>query len=532
MSYKDQILNKKFHEDNDIINKEIYNKYYENYNLAIRKKHIFNFLLSKRKLQRNLMNNNPYEININSVPSNKEMMKNPITYIKTRFNINSCLKNLVTNNINQIKEILFLLKTYILIQMDDSEINEINLTSNFDELINILCELMLHNDKQIAYTSCNILINLFNFSDFTQSSIYTENNLNKITIFFIKFYNVFRNETLILITNITTNRLGIKYFLENCGMEKIIEISKDNNNNFEICINIIKIISNISVIFSDNINFKYKNNFLRLLHFIKEVLKKYCEENISDIECQDYINYFNRLLKFYSVLDNDNEILNNNYIQTLINYYKKTDDNQKYDLMQIFINLFSKNDLIKKEFISNNLLNILLTEINRTEFNNNLTLLDIMIYAVSTLSNCCYNINQMISDGIIFKIIEICIFYINKKNDETISSILHNSTSVIVNAIINNCNQFMKLKLLVYKNFMIIDIFSFMLEKNLDICNKICLSINEFIILLEETVLDQNIINGFKQKLIMNNIVQLLISNSHLFNNKDDYIYDIINFIK
>ena len=79
MSYKDQLLNKKFHEDNDIINKEIYNKYYENYNLAIRKKHIFNFLLSKRKLQRNLMNNNPYEININSVPSNKEMMKNPIT---------------------------------------------------------------------------------------------------------------------------------------------------------------------------------------------------------------------------------------------------------------------------------------------------------------------------------------------------------------------------------------------------------------------------------------------------------------------
>ena len=167
---------------NEMEDKESYKQWKEESKLSLRKNKIFSTILTKRKFftEQSELKGKKYSININEVSNNEEIKKNPELYIKNKFNIKNWFKFLFSSNLNQVKESLFILKLYINMQIKEIPLEKRKLSRNDTELINMLCDYLLHPDKQISFNACACLINLTFFPSHIESRIITERNMKKM----------------------------------------------------------------------------------------------------------------------------------------------------------------------------------------------------------------------------------------------------------------------------------------------------------------------------------------------------------------
>ena len=85
--------------------------------LNLRKNKIFNTLFDKRKETFVTKFNNPNEIDINQLQCDEEIKKDVEKYLKTSYDIKKWFKYIFSSNKNEIYVSLYLLKTYIELQI-------------------------------------------------------------------------------------------------------------------------------------------------------------------------------------------------------------------------------------------------------------------------------------------------------------------------------------------------------------------------------------------------------------------------------
>ena len=153
-------------------------------------------------------------------------------YIKTEFNVKTIFKPILSNDIPQIKNAIFLLRNYIVLQSELPQSKKFLSRNDFD-LVNRLCSLVLIHDEQIKYEASLCLINLKSFSENVQNRIFTPENLNLIYEGFLQSEGALQVNFIQLISNCCSSRLQNQRYFLNKGIMDILEKSFSN----ELCTN-------------------------------------------------------------------------------------------------------------------------------------------------------------------------------------------------------------------------------------------------------------------------------------------------------
>ena len=452
-------------------NKEkfLFREWQEKNKLELRKNKIFNKLFTKRKLNAftDEKNKSKFSINISMVSKNEEIITNPELYIKTQFDIKNWFSYLFSNNTDQIKEALFLIELFIRLQANEIPFESRVLSRNNYELINCLCHYLNHSDKQISYYSMQIVSNLTCFPNHIEKLIYSEKNLNEIIIFINNNDFSLGYEIIVLLLNCCSDSKAGKYLIDNKTIERITFLINNNIDQFEsrYYIYLIRLLNTIIKLFDeyDEYNKEQKKYwFTPLLPFFKICLKNNYVENpwANKDECVYYL----QLLSFYVNIFKDDmkllgEIIKDNYVEILIDFYYKLNEDNHCEMMKIFAELLSRDDSINQIFIDEGILGLLINEINRIEYKNN-NLLNLIFFACSNIA-CGSNgqIHQLFEQGLIWKAIDISWFYISQNllNNE-INDIIFNAVYTLNEVILGATND-VKVELIIYQDFLIIDIY-------------------------------------------------------------------------
>ena len=527
--------------------------------LNLRKKKIFNILFSKKrdifKIDNKDTINDSRRIDINSLNCDEEIKKDPIKYIKTKFEIKNWFKFFFSSNKNEIYLSLFLINKYIELQiLEIKDETKRKLSRNDTELIQRLCDNLLSDDIKIIYDSCACLTNLGLFPKNIEKRIYIERNLEKILKFFdvlSKNIAILGHEPLLLFSNICVNEEVQLYLVKNSfskHLYKFIEnLLNDNNNalNEELKINIIKNVVFIlfRLIELCKIDDNYFNNFVIFIPFLKIITSNYY--NNIDNSFFDENSAFNliTLWKFFSKGRRKSElyiseIIKDGFLHVLINlYYKIKDKKNKNEILDIFINLSSIGDEFDKILINEGILPFYFKEIQRYEFSDIQILNNIIFSCTNLAMGEMGQKEKLLESGIIFKIIDITCFYINDNLDDEIIILLINSLKLISTVVIHLDKQ--KQNLLSYKNCIIITIFCNFLKIDIDPSNKhklfqrIIYAIHELNVASEE--LEPKLQEEYNFLLIKNSLDNLLDNyngRKYIDQNCKYIIEDIKEFIK
>ena len=527
--------------------------------LNLRKKKIFNILFSKKrdifKIDNKDTINDSRRIDINSLNCDEEIKKDPIKYIKTKFEIKNWFKFFFSSNKNEIYLSLFLINKYIELQiLEIKDETKRKLSRNDTELIQRLCDNLLSDDIKIIYDSCACLTNLGLFPKNIEKRIYSERNLEKILKFFdvlSKNIAILGHEPLLLFSNICVNEEVQLYLVKNSfskHLYKFIEnLLNDNNNalNEELKINIIKNVVFIlfRLIELCKIDDNYFNNFVIFIPFLKIITSNYY--NNIDNSFFDENSAFNliTLWKFFSKGRRKSElyiseIIKDGFLHVLINlYYKIKDKKNKNEILDIFINLSSIGDEFDKILINEGILPFYFKEIQRYEFSDIQILNNIIFSCTNLAMGEMGQKEKLLESGIIFKIIDITCFYINDNLDDEIIILLINSLKLISTVVIHLDKQ--KQNLLSYKNCIIITIFCNFLKIDIDPSNKhklfqrIIYAIHELNVASEE--LEPKLQEEYNFLLIKNSLDNLLDNyngRKYIDQNCKYIIEDIKEFIK
>ena len=280
------------------------------------------------------------------------------------------------------------------------------------------------------------------------------------------------------------------------------------------------------------------------LPFVKNTTKNYYVNNpwANYEECE----YFIRIINFYvsTNLEDNNclyDILQDDFCKILIElYYKINNNNDKNNLMKVFVNFLSKDDSINQIFIDEGILGLLLNEINRLEFKN-YTLLDTILMACSNLA--CGNLGQiedLFAQGLVWKAIDIIEYYSKQDLNINISKIMYNAIITITEALIG-CSNHVRVEIMLYQDYEVIKLFNYTIKNILSSYN-IEILLNEIgdaiisMIHCGESELDEESLNKFKEKLIISKIDE--ISKNIIFSDeiKDEEIKskfnEIVSFLK
>ena len=275
--------------------------------LTLRKNKIFNKLFTKRKLltRKEEQNKTKYLINISSISTNQEIISNPELYIKTKFDIQNYFPYLISENILQLKEFLYLIDLYINLQIKEIPTEKRSLSNNNKELIKCLCHYLNHLDKQIAYYSCRILSELGYFNSGIEKLIYSEKNLKEILTFFNNNNFEFGTDFILLLINCCSYSDVRKFFVDNKIIERISFLINNNLDELEnkYYIYLIKLLCTIIKIFYEYEEYhipQIKKWFSPLLSFVKTTLKNNFVENPWQMNCESI--YYIELLQFFSAL--------------------------------------------------------------------------------------------------------------------------------------------------------------------------------------------------------------------------------------
>ena len=527
-------------------NKEkfLFREWQEKNKLELRKNKIFNKLFTKRKLNTftDEKNKSKFSINISMVSKNEEIIRNPELYIKTQFDIKNWFSYLFSNNTDQIKEALFLIELFIRLQANEIPFESRVLSRNNYELINCLCHYLNHSDKQISYYSMQIVSNLTCFPNHIEKLIYSEKNLNEIIIFINNNDFSLGYEIIVLLLNCCSDSKAGKYLIDNKTIERITFLINNNLDQLEprYYIYIIRLLNTIIKLFEeyDEYNKEQKKYwFTPLLPFFKSCLKNNYVEN--PWANKDEFIYYLQLLSFYvNILKDDvkllGEIIKDNYVEILIDFYYKLNEDNRCEMMKIFAELLSKDDSINQIFIDEGILGLLINEINRIEYKNN-NLLNLIFFACSNIA-CGSNgqIHQLFEQGLIWKAIDISWFYISQNllNNE-INDIIFNAVYTLNEVILGATND-IKVELIIYQDFLIIDIYYNYIKNILNIqkekkfLGQIGSAINKLIFCGESDV-DKEILNKFRNKFISLGFEDL-IKNNIIYNDEKNiqYYFNII----
>ena len=498
--------------------------------LNMRKNKIFNLLFSKRKEGIEGFVNGPNEIDINEINCNENIKKDVNNYLKTEYDIKKWFKYIFSSNKNEIYLALFLLRRYIELQVIELKDNKRMLSRNDTELIQKLCDNLLKDDLKIAYNSCACLSNLTFFPEYIEKRIYSEKNLEKILKFFdiiTKNISSYTYKSLFLFLNIATNENVKIYLVKHNFLESLYDFMKNIINGqikfvndiseLETIKNCIKILYQL-ILVCEYIDNNYMNNFVQFIPFLKIMTNKYFV-NIDNIAFdEEECTYVIILWKIYTKLNDDNniiinEIIKDNFIQVLIQFYKKFKNiEQKLLFTEIFIH-FSSIDICDKILINDGMLDLLKEEIEKYQYSN-VNLLKKLIFCCSnlTLGNIGEN-KTLIKLGIIYKIMDITIFYIDDKlDDEIIELLKYCLVSLIQN--IGGIDREIKKQIIVYKNNLIIKIFCKALKLDLEqfsknkIIQNIIVLINDLSVISEE--LDTETEKQYDITCISNSLVEIL----------------------
>jgi len=498
--------------------------------LNMRKNKIFNLLFSKRKEGIEGFVNGPNEIDINEINCNENIKKDVNNYLKTEYDIKKWFKYIFSSNKNEIYLALFLLRRYIELQVIELKDNKRMLSRNDTELIQKLCDNLLKDDLKISYNSCASLSNLTFFPEYIEKRIYSEKNLEKILKFFdiiTKNISSYTYKSLFLFLNIATNEDVKIYLIKHNFLDFLYDFMKNIINGQIKFVNDISELETIKtcikilyqlILVCEYIDNDYMNNFVQFIPFLKIMTNKYFV-NIDNIAFdEEECIYVISLWKIYTKLNDDkniiiNEIIKDNFIQVLIQFYKKFKNiNQKLLFTEIFI-YFSTVDICEKILINDGMLDLLKEEIEKYQYSN-VNLLKNLIYCCSnlTLGNIGEN-KTLIKLGIIYKIMDITIFYIDDKlDDEIIELLKYCLMSLIQN--INGIDRETKKQIIVYKNYLIIKILCKALKLDLEQFSKnkinpqIIILVNDLSILSEE--LDKEAEKEYDITCISNSLIEIL----------------------
>ena len=527
-------------------NKEkfLFREWQEKNKLELRKNKIFNKLFTKRKLNTftDEKNKSKFSINISMVSKNEEIITNPELYIKTQFDIKNWFSYLFSNNTDQIKEALFLIELFIRLQANEIPFENRVLSRNNYELINCLCHYLNHSDKQISYYSMQIVSNLTCFPNHIEKLIYSEKNLNEIIIFINNNDFSLGYEIIVLLLNCCSDSKAGKYLIDNKTIERITFLINNNLDQFDprYYIYLIRLLNTIIKLFDeyDEYNKEQKKYwFTPLLPFFKNCLKNNYVEN-PWANKDEYV-YYLQLLSFYVNIFKDDmkllgEIIKDNYVEILIDFYYKLNEDNHCEMMKIFAELLSRDDSINQIFIDEGILGLLINEINRIEYKNN-NLLNLIFFACSNIA-CGSNgqIHQLFEQGLIWKAIDISWFYISQNllNNE-INDIIFNAVYTLNEVILGATND-IKVELIIYQDFLIIDIYYNYIKNILNIqkekkfLGQIGSAINKLIFCGESDV-DKEILNKFRNKFISIGFEDL-IKNNIIYNDEKNiqYYFNII----
>ena len=524
--------------------------------LNLRKNKIFNKLFAKRK--ENFENNikDPNEIDINSLNCDESIKKDPNYYVKNNYDIKKWFKYIFSSNKNEIYVSLFLLNRYIELQILELKENKRILSRNDTELIQKIADNLLSDDLKISYTSCAILTNLTLFPIYIEKRIYSERNLEKYLKFFeliTKDIASYTYKTLLLFSNIATNDDVKLYLINHNFIQGLFDFIKNILNNqikffndlhelaaMQYCVRIIHQLISVCDLFAPN----YMKYFTPFIPYLKIITNKYFV-NLDNIAFkEEECSYIILLWNFYANFkDEENkiirEIIKDNFTQVLIKLYKRLKNvNKKISVITIFCYFSRVGDDCDKIIINDGFLALVGEEIEKYQYSN-VNLLNYLIYCVSNFSlGTIGENNKLIHLGIIYKIMDISIFYIDDKLDKEVKhllmSCLHSLTSIIFGIYRDT-----KKEIITYKNNLIIKIFCKALKLDLKefanegMITEIILAINDLNVISEEIDIEKE--KEYDKTCIDNSLVEIL---NNIYNkpNLEDAakntILDIIDFIK
>ena len=525
--------------------------------LNLRKNKIFNTLFAKRKETFVTKFNNPNEIDINQLQCDEEIKKDVEKYLKTSYDIKKWFKYIFSSNKNEIYVSLYLLKTYIELQILGLKEKQRMLSRNDTELIQKLVDNLLSNDLKISYNSCACLTNLTLFPINIEKRIYSQRNLEKILKFFDileKNISSYTHLALLLFLNISTDDDTKLFLIKNNFFQRLFCFIKNILNNqikfindiseletIKYCIRIIQQLIMVCDLFDKN----YFKLFVEFIPYLKIITSKYFV-NIDNMafnenECSYIISLWGFYVKYNDNYDNNEiikEIIKDNFTKVLISFYKKLKD---IKIKTLFVNIFCHfsraDDNCDKIIINDGILTLLNEEIEKYQYSN-VNMLNYLIYCCSNFALGSVGENKnLIQLGTIYKVMDITIFYIDDKLDEEIISLLISCLFCLSSNILG-VDREIKREIIIYKKSLIIKIFCKALKLEIKdffkhkIIEKIILAINDLNVISEEV--DNEKEKDYDIACISNALVEIL---NNIYNKYNlgkiinELIVDIIEFI-
>lgn len=534
----------KYQEKEEDQEKMLFRAWQEKDKLSLRKNKIFNQLFTKRKLLtlKEEQSKSKYLINISSISTNQELISNPEIYIKTKFEIQNYFPYLISQNIRQIKEILYLIDLYINLQINEIPIEKRALSNNDYELINCLCHYLNHSDKQIAFYSCRILSELGYFNNSVEKMIYSEQNLKEILMFFNNNNFEFGTDFISLLINCCNNSDVRKFFVDNKIIERISYLINNNLDELEnrYYIYLIKLLCHIIKIFYEYEEYqisKRKKWFVPLLSFFKKTLNNNFVENPWQKNSESI--YYVELLTFYAKLaikdvKLTSEIIKDDFVHVYIELYYKLDEDIKLDMMKVFVNLLSNDDSVNETFIKDGILGLLINEINRIEYKNN-KLLSIIFQACSNIAcGTLGQVEQLYAQGALWKAIDISYYYITQNIiDSDIREVIYNALFTLTQAILGGSSE-IKAELIIYQEYLIVNLYYLGLKNYCEKKSEIVFLTQmgnalSKLIICGEADLDEGIFEDFRNKFIsvgMEELIENILDN--YLNKKLQFFFNII----
>ena len=526
--------------------------------LNLRKNKIFNTLFAKRKETFVTKFNSPNEIDINQLQCDEEIKKDVEKYLKTSYDIKKWFKYIFSSNKNEIYVSLYLLKTYIELQILGLKEKQRMLSRNDTELIQKLVDNLLSDDLKISYNSCACLTNLTLFPINIEKRIYSQRNLEKILKFFDileKNISSYTHLALLLFLNISTDDDTKLFLIKNNFFQRLFGFIKNILNNqikfindiseletIKYCVRIIQQLIMVCDLFDKN----YFKLFVEFIPYLKIITSKYFV-NIDNMafnenECSYIISLWGFYVKYNDNYDNNEiikEIIKDNFTKVLISFYKKLKD---IKIKTLFVNIFCHfsraDDNCDKIIINDGILTLLNEEIEKYQYSN-VNLLNYLIYCCSNFSLGSVGENRdLIQLGTIYKVMDITIFYIDDKLDEEIINLLISCLWCLSSNILG-VDREMKKEIIIYKKSLIIKIFCKALKLEIKdffknkIIEKIILAINDLNVISEEV--DEEKEKDYDIACISNALVEILNNIYNKYNLEkiiNEIIVDIIEFIK
>ena len=526
--------------------------------LNLRKNKIFNTLFAKRKETFVTKFNSPNEIDINQLQCDEEIKKDVEKYLKTSYDIKKWFKYIFSSNKNEIYVSLYLLKTYIELQIIGLKEKQRMLSRNDTELIQKLVDNLLSDDLKISYNSCACLTNLTLFPINIEKRIYSQRNLEKILKFFDileKNISSYTHLALLLFLNISTDDDTKLFLIKNNFFQRLFGFIKNILNNqikfindiseletIKYCVRIIQQLIMVCDLFDKN----YFKLFVEFIPYLKIITSKYFV-NIDNMafnenECSYIISLWGFYVKYNDNYDNNEiikEIIKDNFTKVLISFYKKLKD---IKIKTLFVNIFCHfsraDDNCDKIIINDGILTLLNEEIEKYQYSN-VNMLNYLIYCCSNFALGSVGENKdLIQLGTIYKVMDITIFYIDDKLDEEIISLLISCLFCLSSNILG-VDREMKKEIIIYEKSLIIKIFCKALKLELKeffkhkIIEKIILSINDLNVISEEVDIENE--KDYDIACISNALVEILNNIYNKYNlgkTINEIIVDIIEFIK